>query len=102
MHKSYRLYEGSNSIVAIFEDNSRLTFEIHYHNAHGEDRDKWRRKAFSKWKTIATKLHNDVQLTEVGNAIQRNWKECFQSALEDPEMKEFIRTEEHKRVFDKI
>ena len=98
-HKDYRMYEGNNKIVAMFEDNSRLTFEVHYRNKHGEDREKHRRKAFSKWKTLANRLHGDVKLNEVGNPLTKSWKDCFLLALKDPEMKEFIRTTEHKKVF---
>ena len=99
LHKEYRLYTGDDSVTAIFEDNSRLVFEIHFHENHGEDKIKHREKAASKWKTLATKLHRDVQLTEAGNPIAKTWRECFQEALDEPEMKEFIRTEEHHSVF---
>ncbi len=99
LHKDYRLYEAFNKIVAIFEDNTKLEFEVHYHANRGEDKIKHRAKAASKWRTIATKLHNDVQLTDVGNPIQKSWKESFKAALDAPDMKEFIRTEEHQSVF---
>ena len=100
LHKDYRLYEGDNHIVAIFEDNSRLVFEVHYHDKHGEDRDKWRRQAFSKWKSVANELHRDVQLTEVGNPLEKTWKECFQEALKHPKLKDYIRKPHHQKVFD--
>ena len=99
LHKDYRLYEGDDSVTAIFEDNSRLVFEVHFHENRGDDKMKHRAKAASKWKTLASKLHRDVQLTEAGNPIAKTWKECFLEALDDPEMKEFIRTEEHHSVF---
>jgi len=101
LHKDYRMYEGKDHIHALFEDGSKMCFEVHYHNTHGEDRDKWRRKAFSKWKSLANEIHNDVQLTEVGNPVQKTWKKAFEEALERPELKEFIRTSEHQSVFDK-
>jgi hypothetical protein len=100
LHKEYRMYEGFNNIVAIFEDNSKLTFEVHYHNKHKEDRDKHRRRAFTTWKSLASKIHGDVQLNEVGNPMQKSWKQCFEEALKDPKMKEYIRTEKHQKVFD--
>ena len=100
LHKDYRLYEGDNHIVAIFEDNSRLVFEVHYHDKHGEDRDKWRRQAFTKWKSVANELHRDVQLTEVGNPVEKTWKECFQEALKHPKLKDYIRKPHHQKVFD--
>ena len=100
LHKDYRLFEGDNHIVAIFEDNSRLVFEVHYHDKHGEDRDKWRRQAFTKWKSVANELHRDVQLTEVGNPVEKSWKECFQEALKHPKLKDYIRKPHHQKVFD--
>ena len=100
LHKEYRLLEGKDHIYALFNDGTRLVFEVHFHNAHGEDRDKWRRKAFSKWRSLANEIHNDVQLTEVGNPIRPSWKESFDLALKDSRMEEFIRTEQHQRVFD--
>ena len=99
LHKEYRMYEGNNHIIAVFEDNSRLMFEVHFHNNHGEHRDKWRRKAFSTWKSVANELHRDVQLTEAGNPIQKTWKECFEEALKHPKLNEFIRMEHHQPVF---
>jgi hypothetical protein len=99
LHKDYRLYEGDNHIVAIFEDNSRLVFEVHYHDKHGEDRDKWRRQAFTKWKSAANEIYRDVQLTEVGNPIQKTWKEAFQEALKHPKLKDYIRKPHHQPVY---
>lgn len=92
LHKDYRMYEGNNHVYAIFEDGTRLVFEVHYHNTHGEDRDKWRRRAFSKWKTLANEIHRDsMTLNEVGNPQEKTWKECFAEALEHPELQEFVR-----------
>lgn len=100
LHKEYRLYEADNHIVAIFEDNSRLVFEVHYHDKRGEDREKWRRRAFSKWKTLANEIHRDVQLNEVGNPQEKSWKQCFEEAMEHPDLKEFVRNpEKHQRVY---
>lgn len=99
-HKDYRLFEGDDHIIAIFEDNSRLVFEVHYHDKHGEDREKWRRQAFSKWKSIANEIHRDVQLTEAGNPMEKSWKECFQEALKHPKLKDYIRKPHHQKVFD--
>jgi hypothetical protein len=101
LHKEYRMYEGDNHIYAIFEDGSRLVFEVHFHNNRGEKRDKWRRKAFSKWKSIANEIHNDVQLNETGNPIEKSWKQAFAEALEHPDIQEFIRNHsKHQSVFD--
>ena len=99
-HKDYRLFEGNRHIIAVFEDNSRLKFEVHFRDTHGPDREKWRRKAFSKWKTLANEIHGDVQLTEVGNPVQKSWKSSFEEALKHPELQEYIRHSPHHRVFD--
>ncbi len=98
-HKEYRLFEGSKEIVAQFDDNSQLKFEVHYREHRREDKDKWRRKAFTKWKSLASKLHGDVQLSDACNPIQKTWKECFAEALKSPEMKEYIRDNHHQKVF---
>ena len=99
-HKDYRLYEGNRHIVAIFEDNSRLAFEVHFRNVRGADKEKWRRKAFSTWKSVANEIRRDsTQLNEVGNQIQKSWKDCFKEALEDPKLKEYIRKNKHQSVY---
>jgi hypothetical protein len=102
LHKEYRLYEGNKHITAIFEDNSKLALEVHFHNNHGEDKDKWRRKAFTTWKSVANELHGDVQLSEVGNPIQKSWKECFKEALKHPKMKDYIRRNDQQPIFDPV
>lgn len=100
LHKDYRLYEADNHIVAIFDDNTRLAFEVHYRDKRGLDREKWRRRAFSKWKSIANEIHRDVQITEAGNTVEKPWKKCFEEALEHPDLKEFIRhPEKHRRIY---
>ncbi len=99
-HKEYRMYEANRHIIAIFEDNTRLKFEVHFRNKHGEDRDKWRRRAFTTWKSLASKLHGDVTLSDACNPIQKPWKDCFKEALKDPKLKEFIRSNPHHKIFD--
>lgn len=99
-HKEYRMFEANKHIIAIFEDNTRLKFEVHFRNMHGADRDKWRRRAFTTWKSLASKLHGDVTLSDVCNPIQRDWKDCFKEALKDPKMKAYIRKNPHHRVFE--
>jgi hypothetical protein len=101
-NKSWSVYEGSSHVIAMFEDNSRQSFEICFHNMMGEDKERWRHRAASKWSSIARKLHGDVQLSEVGNPIERSWQECFKEALQSPELKEFIRNPKHKKVFDDV
>jgi hypothetical protein len=98
-HKEYRLYEGNKKIIAIFEDNSRLKFEVHFRDNHGEDKEKHRKKALTTWKSLANKIHSDVKLSDAMNPIQRSWKECFAEALKDPKMKDFVRTHKYQRIF---
>jgi hypothetical protein len=104
LHKEYRLYEADNHIVAIFEDNSRLVFEVHYHDKRGEDKEKWRRRAFSKWKTLANEIHRESDtLNEAGNPTTKSWKDCFKEALAHPELEEFIRNPtKHQRVYPSV
>lgn len=101
LHKEYRLYEGNRHIVAIFEDNSRLVFEVHFHEKRGEDKEKWRRRAFSKWKSCANEIRRESQtLNEAGNPTTKSWKQCFEEALKHPKLQEFVRDpKKHKRVY---
>jgi len=97
--KEYRLYEGDTHIIAKFDDSSKLMFEVHFRNNHGPDREKHRKKAFTKWKSLANEIHRDVQLTEAGNPIEKSWKQSFQEALKHPELQEYIRHSPHHKVF---
>ena len=99
MAKEYRLYEGNNKIVAVFEDNSKLMFEVHFRNNHGPDRDKHRKKAFTTWKSLANEIHRDVQLNEVGNPLQKSWRQSFEEALKHPKLQEYIRHSPHHKIF---
>lgn len=98
-HKEYRMYEGNRHVIVSFDDNTRLKFEVHYRNAHGIDREKWRQKAMSTWKSCANELHRDVPLSDALNPIQKGWKECFKEALKHPKMKPYIR-EKFAKLFD--
>ena len=90
-NKEWFLYEGENTITAVFEDNSRQTFKLHYHaNRLREDKEKHRKKAANTWKRLARDIRNGAGLTEVGNPVVIPWQECFQKALQDPMMREFI------------
>lgn len=99
-HKEYRLYEGNRHIVVVFDDNSRLKFEVHFRDNRGPDKEKWRQRAASKWKSIANELHRDVPLSDSCNPIQKSWKQCFKEALKDPRLQEFIRHSPHHKIFD--
>ena len=102
LHKEYRLYEGSTHITALFEDNSKLAFEVHFRNKHGEDREKHRKKAVSKWKTLANEIHRDAPLNEVGNPQQKSWKQAFEEALKHPDLQEYVRHSPHHRIYDPV
>lgn len=90
-NKDWIMYEGDNKITTVFSNNSKLSFEVKYPGKWGEDREKWKHKAASKWKSLAREIHNNTELTEQGNPIVKEWKICFEEALKSPEMKEFIR-----------
>jgi len=91
-NKDWIMYEGDNKITTLFKDNSRLAFEVGYpRETWGEDKDKWRHRAASKWKSIAREIYNSAGLTEAGNPIIIPWRVCYKRALNHPDMKEFIR-----------
>ena len=98
-HKEYRMYEGNRHITAVFEDNSRLQFEVHFRNNHGADQEKWRRKAFTTWKSVANEIHGEVTLSDSYNPIQKTWKQSFEEALKHPKLKEFIRQNHHQKIY---
>jgi hypothetical protein len=98
-HPEYRMLEGNDNINVAFNDGSKLQFEVHFRNNHGIDKDNHRKKAASKWRSLASKIHNDTELNEVGNPQQLSWKESFKLALKDPELKEYIRNNSHQKVF---
>jgi hypothetical protein len=91
-HDEWTVYEGYNKITILFKDNTKLFLEVGYPaETWGEDKDKWKHKAASKWKTLARKIHDSAGLSKGGNPINIPWKECYQEALQDPEMKQYIR-----------
>lgn len=90
-NKEWFIYEGSNTLTAVFGDNSRQTFKIHFRDQRlREDKEKHRKKAASMWKRLATEIRKSVGLSQSGNPIVIPWQECFQKALEDPLMKEYV------------
>jgi len=90
-NKEWFIYEGGQTLTAVFGDNTRQTFKVHFHkNRLGEDRDKHRKKAASTWKRVATEIRKSAGLSKVGNPIVIPWQECFEQALKDPMMLEFI------------
>lgn len=103
LNKNYILYEGDRIITVMFPlDNSRLQFEIHFRNNHGVDKENHRKKAASKWRSLASKIHNESKtLNEVGNPVELSWKESFLLALKSEEMKPFIRDKPHQQIYRK-
>ena len=100
LHKEYSLYEGINYILVIFKDNSRLKFEVHFRNNRGEDKDRWKHKALTTWKSCATEIHKESGgYSKGGNWKEKSWRRCFKEALKHPRMKEFIRTNPEYRIF---
>lgn len=92
-HDEWTVYEAYNKVISIFRDNSRLQFEVRYPaETWGEDKVKHLGKAASRWKSVAREIYNEAQgINEVGNPTSKPWKECFQEALEDPRVQEFIK-----------
>jgi len=47
-------------------------------------------KVSKAWVSLAKRLHKEPrEITECGNLIMRNWKECFSEALNDPKINRF-------------
>jgi hypothetical protein len=102
-NKEWFIYEGENSITAVFGDNTRQNFKLNYRGTRGEDRIKHRHKAAQKWKRIASDIKKEsTGLNEVGNEKTTSWKECFEQALKDIEMKEFVDDGSHTPIFENI
>lgn len=90
-NKEWFVYEGTNTLTTVFEDNSRQTFKLHFHNKRlREDRDKVRKKAANTWKRLAKEVRDSAGLSRAGNPIVIPWQECFQRALKHPDMLEYI------------
>jgi hypothetical protein len=47
-------------------------------------------KVSKAWITAARNLHNNPEINEVGNYLQKTWKECFEEALNDPKISSFV------------
>lgn len=102
-NKEWFIYEGENSITAVFKDNTRKTFKLNLRGTRGEDRIKHRHKAAQKWKRIASDIKKEsTGLNEVGNETTKPWKECFEEALKDIQMKEFVDDGSYTPIFENI
>lgn len=90
-NKEWFLYEGENTITAVFGDNTRQTFKVHYRNNRiREDQAKHRAKAARTWKRLAMEIRKSAGLSKSGNPVVVPWQECFERALKDPMMLEFV------------
>lgn len=47
-------------------------------------------KVAKAWMTAARKIHNNPDLNEVGNPIQKSWKDSFREAIDDLKVKQFL------------
>lgn len=98
--RGWMMHEGHSHVTTVFEDNSKLQFEVDFHENRGLDKDRWRKKAANTWRRLAKEVHDDIKITEVGNRIQKSWAECFKEAMTMDEMKQFVKPEGKTHVFD--
>jgi len=53
---------------------------------------KYTERVGNAWASTAKRLFKEPKrVTECGNKIMRNWKECFEEAMNDPKLKTFIK-----------
>lgn len=85
------IHEGeSDRITVIFENGKKLWFDVGFgKNCRGVDRSKWREKAARKWAALAKDIHNNPELMENGNPIEKNWETCFREAYQNSELDVF-------------
>jgi hypothetical protein len=100
--KEWFVYEGTRYVSAIFENGKQISFEMSYGNKTGLDKQKVGKKAASKWIGLAREIYNNPEINEVGNPQQKSWEECFQEALGNPVMKEYIKNPNVTPVFDPV
>jgi hypothetical protein len=102
-NKEWFVYEGAHTITAVFEDNSRQTFKVHYRkNRMHDDRDSHKQKAARTWKKLAMEVRKSAGISKAGNPIVIPWQECFQQALGKPEMLEYIDDLRSSPIFECI
>ena len=98
----WQVYEGTNYITTIFENGKQLSFELTFRNKMGEEKDKWRTQAASKWASIAREKFRNPELNEIGNPKLKSWEECFMEALQDEVMKSYIKEMDKTPIFDPV
>ena len=47
-------------------------------------------KVANSWVSEAKKIHNNPELNEIGNPIEKSWTQCFKEALQNPKISSFI------------
>ena len=55
-------------------------------------------KVARSWMGAAKEIHNNPDLNEVGNPIQKTWKQSFKEALNDPKVKSYVAEVGEKRI----
>jgi hypothetical protein len=97
--KSWFVHEGTNNVTTIFESGEKMQFKLRLNGKYGSEKDKWRHQAANRWSSIAREIYNDADLNEIGNPIQKSWKECFSEALKDPRMVPFVDANQNQPIF---
>lgn len=97
-HRDWIIHEGQKRIKVVFENGESLSFELDYRGNFGEKKEVWRKKAASTWKKLATEIHKNIEITEVGNTIETPWYECFLRSLQSKEMSPFKLTKDTNKI----
>lgn len=100
--KGWTVHEGTSHISTIFENGKQLAFELTFRNKIGEEKNKWRSQAASKWSAKAREIYNNPELNEIGNPVQKSWEQCFKEALSDESLKPYIKETDRTGVFDPV
>jgi hypothetical protein len=98
--QGWMVYEGSGHITCILECGKEIAFELTFRDKKGEEKNKWRKSAASKWATVAREIYNNPDLNEIGNPRLKSWEQCFQEALTDERIKPFIKETDRMPVFN--
>jgi hypothetical protein len=96
------VHEGTGHITTVFENGKRLSLELTFRNKVRDEKQLWREQAARKWVTTAREIHNNPELNEIGNTIQKSWEECFKEALGDDRLKPYIKEMDRTPVFDPV
>lgn len=100
--KGWIIHEGTQTISTIFENGKQISFELTFRDKLGEEKNKWRTQAASRWSALARKIHNSPEINEIGNPVNKSWEECFTEALNDERMKPYIKETDRTPCFDPV